>query len=167
MESKQPKRWGGGGQPGRGPVFTYTPPPAAVQYTPTPTAEQLGEDGTRYVVVLGKRLKKNGMPEVCLSERLAFAIKLFTTSYEPGTTFVSSPLFHLIYLINMAGHFMLMSGSMVEKKANITEAECMKRIAVEAGVDPALVILEEVSWNTFSNAFCTKKQLLRRIVNRA
>jgi uncharacterized SAM-binding protein YcdF (DUF218 family) len=60
-----------------------------------------------------------------------------------------------------------MSGSMVEKKANVTEAECMRRIAVEAGVDPSLIVLEEVSWNTFSNAFCTKKLLLQLITDRS
>jgi hypothetical protein len=36
------------------------------------------------VVVLGKRLKKNGRPELCLSERLAFAIDLFKREYQPG-----------------------------------------------------------------------------------
>eukprot|EP01103_Thecamoeba_quadrilineata_P012790 TRINITY_DN3386_c0_g1_i1.p1 TRINITY_DN3386_c0_g1~~TRINITY_DN3386_c0_g1_i1.p1 ORF type:complete len:131 (+),score=28.70 TRINITY_DN3386_c0_g1_i1:290-682(+) len=55
---------------------------------------------------------------------------------------------------------------MVEKRANITEAECMKQIALDAGVDPSLIVLEEVSWNTFSNAFCTKKLLLHLITKR-
>jgi hypothetical protein len=36
-------------------------------------------------VVLGKRLKKNGKPELCLSERLAFAIDHFKSTYQPGT----------------------------------------------------------------------------------
>jgi len=59
-----------------------------------------------------------------------------------------------------------MSGSAVEKKAKITEAECMTRLAAEAGVDESLILREEVSWNTFSNAFCCKRVLLERITDR-
>ncbi len=88
--------WGGmrGRPPIRGePSFSYTPPQ---HQTPTPQprpqatkgrtpTSTVGVDGSRYVVVLGKRLKKNGKPEVCLTERLAFAIDYFNKGYQHGT----------------------------------------------------------------------------------
>ncbi len=88
--------WGGmrGRPPIRGePSFSYTP---TQHQTPTPQPRpqattkgrtpisSVGVDGSRYVVVLGKRLKKNGKPEVCLTERLAFAIDYFNKGYQHG-----------------------------------------------------------------------------------
>jgi len=44
-----------------------------------------GNDVCRlYVVVLGKRLKKNGSPELCLIERMNFALQILQDR-QPGT----------------------------------------------------------------------------------
>ena len=89
------------------------------------------------ILVLGARAYINGEYNPCLLARVTHAVNLYNKKLAPK---------------------IIMSGG-TDKEDNVNEAETMKKIAVEMGVNPTDILLEKSSTSTFEN-FKLSEELL-------
>lgn len=105
------------------------------------TAVTIGFDATKNtaqksdaIVVLGAKSYRNGGYNPCLEARVSHAVSL----YKKG----------------LATNILMTGGTDKEDGAN--EAETMKKIAVEQGIDPDVILLEKESTSTYENFLYSK-----------
>jgi uncharacterized SAM-binding protein YcdF (DUF218 family) len=89
------------------------------------------------ILILGARSMKENKYNPCLVSRVNHGVDLFKNGY--ATTLIFS-----------GGY---------DREDNINEAETMKKIAVDRGVDPQKIILEKEATSTYENEVYTKKIL--------
>jgi len=86
------------------------------------------------ILVLGSRAYVNGRINICLESRVAQGVSLLERGY---------------------GKFLIMSGGF-DVEDGISEADTMRRLAVEMGAKPSQILLERRATSTFENLSFTK-----------
>jgi vancomycin permeability regulator SanA len=89
------------------------------------------------ILVLGARSYISGSYNPCLEARVKHAVELYKDQYAP---------------------MLLVSGGN-DKEDNANEAETMKKIAIENGVEPRDIVLEKSASSTYENFLFAKKKL--------
>ena len=92
------------------------------------------------IVVLGARLDEDGAPSPAMARRTARGIALFEAGLAP---------------------LLILSGGATAAGA-VSEAEAMRRLALEAGVPGASMLLETASRSTWENATMTRRLMSER-----
>ena len=101
----------------------------------------LGKDAERdtavksdAILVLGSRAYVNGRINICLESRVAQGVSLLERGY---------------------GKLLILSGG-VDVEDGVSEAETMRRLALEMGAKPSQILLERRATSTFENLSFTK-----------